>query len=555
MRNAVLLLSMAAILVTALGDDIPIVAISPSNKDNELVKMVITLKEPKNKEDGILGAVTSSNESDQKDNDYVEVATGSIEYGVKDAGFIKVVTGPNEISKKDDGLVRVVSDSNEFDNKNDGVVTVVTGSNEFNSKEDKFVGVATSSNESDSKADRFDGVTTGSNEYDNESGNKSGNDNYVEVATGSIEFGNKDDGFVGVVTGPNKSGNNDDEVVRIVTSSNESDKEHSESAYKTVTIDPVYGIGMLQLRLKAERERKKNHTVEAEDIGKPEQRVNEDSDKPATADPEEEMRILEQHMREETERLREENERIRKSATVAPADEIRMPEKRVQVEMMDQHNAKLLNRLGMKRMWTKESGASYEADGGLTANHYQKRLASQSRSKYGSDAGKGASDSQMFIVKLPPHPYFYGDNSAAASRPRIQDKQQQKQEQTVMPLSYNGPNSVPVGFTSNGKPAKVYHWNLPFVKYTLNGNRYKGADGGPQQRPGVRFDDLDVAASSSSSDVKPAQPRRTFYYKPRAAGKPVKKSYVNNGKPDGFYVVGVKPPQYYKIIDPAANYN
>lgn len=542
MRNAVLLLSMAAILVTALGDDIPIIANKPNNKDNELVGMVITLKEPSNKDDGIVGIVTGSNESGQKDKDFVEVATGSNEFGIKDVGFIKVVTDSNEFNSKEDRFVGAATSSNESGNENDGFVGVMTGSNETDE----------SSKKNDNSVERAAGS--------NESGNK--NDSFVGVMTGSNESGNKDDGFVGAVTGSNETGNKDNGVVRILIRSNESGKEHSESSYKTVTVDPVYGIGMLQLRMKEERERMKN-TVTDEDIRKPEQHVNVDGErivKPATADPEEEMRIsnIQQQIREENVQLREENERIRKSATVAPADDVRKPEKRAQAEtaMMDQHNAKLLNRLGMKRMWTKESGAGYEADGGLTANHYQKRLASQSRSKYGADGGKGASDSQMFIVKLPPHPYFYGDNSAAASRPRIQYKQQQKQEETVVPLSYNGPNSVPVGFMSNGKPAKVYHWNLPFVKYALNGNRYKGADGGQQQRLGVRFDDLDVAASSSSSssDVKPAQPRRTLYYKPKAAGKPVKKSYVNNGKPDGFYVVGAKP-QYYKIIEPVANYN
>lgn len=210
-----------------------------------------------------------------------------------------------------------------------------------------------------------------------------------------------------------------------------------------------------------------------------------------------------------------------------------------------QHNAKLLNRLGMKRVRT-------NGGGGGGPNHHRKRLASQSRSKYGgADGGKGGSDSQMFIVKLPPHSHYYDDGTgAAAVHQRLQH--QHHKHQHHQPSPYKSLNTVPVGFVSNGKPGKVYHWNLPAIKHAA---RYKHAGDNEvaaanQQRhqmygqPG----EFDAAGPVGS---KMHVPRRTLYYKPRAAGKPVKKSFVNNGKPNGFYVVSNKnaaAPQYHKIV-------
>lgn len=223
-----------------------------------------------------------------------------------------------------------------------------------------------------------------------------------------------------------------------------------------------------------------------------------------------------------------------------------------------QHNAKLLNKLGMKRV-RNGGGGGGAVDGASGANHHRKRLASQSRSKYGTggmDGGKGAGDSQMFIVKLPPHAHFYDDGSAAAVHQRLQHKHQHKQTAS----SYNGLNTVPVGFVSNGKPAKVYHWNLPTIKHALQagGGRYKMQTVGGNDVVSAQHRNQLMQQYGQPSDLdlpsgSKILPRRTIYYKPRAAGKPMKKSFVNNGKPNGFYVVSTKNaasavPQYHKII-------
>lgn len=233
------------------------------------------------------------------------------------------------------------------------------------------------------------------------------------------------------------------------------------------------------------------------------------------------------------------------AATPEPAATTKTPTKQ---SSSKQHNAKLLNRLGMKRVRTSSGSAN---DNG-NANHHRKRLASQSRSKYAAD-GKGGSDSQMFIVKLPPHSHFYDDGSPVHQRLGQQHKQ----------APYKNLNTVPVGFVSNGKPAKVYHWNLPTIKHALSGGRYKGVNDlvamqQQQQQMQQQMHHLQQYAQAGDFELPSASsskilPRRTLYYKPRAAGKPVKKSYVNNGKPNGFYVVSSKNsaavvPQYHKII-------
>ncbi|KAF5270192.1 hypothetical protein FQR65_LT05672 [Abscondita terminalis] len=71
-------------------------------------------------------------------------------------------------------------------------------------------------------------------------------------------------------------------------------------------------------------------------------------------------------------------------------------------------------------------------------SHHRKRLAVESRHHSRSD------DSHMFIVKLPPNPYYYTHNAPNA----------------VVESS----KKLAVGFKSNGKPGKIYHWNMPFLK-------------------------------------------------------------------------------------------
>lgn len=114
-------------------------------------------------------------------------------------------------------------------------------------------------------------------------------------------------------------------------------------------------------------------------------------------------------------------------------------------ETVHTSNAALLNRLGL---------APLEIPDG----HHKKRLAGpeppgfglQSRIHQPYSRRHGHRDSHVYIVKLPASPPYY-----TITKPHKTVKDDG--------VTKTGPN-FPVGFQGNGKPAKIYHWNLPVVK-------------------------------------------------------------------------------------------
>lgn len=131
-------------------------------------------------------------------------------------------------------------------------------------------------------------------------------------------------------------------------------------------------------------------------------------------------------------------------------------------------------------------------------SHYRKRLAVDERHTSRTD------DSHMFIIKLPPNPHYYVQNyvhSAKKSMPK-----------------------VPVGFHANGKPKKIYHWNIPVLKRMKTSSR------------------LNLAANSrqhSANNIEKAPSK--IYHKLPSYYSPLKESfhkyYQGNGKPKSFYVI------------------
>lgn len=108
-------------------------------------------------------------------------------------------------------------------------------------------------------------------------------------------------------------------------------------------------------------------------------------------------------------------------------------------------NAAILNRLGL---------APLEIPDG----HHKKRLAgpepprfsSQTRIHQSYSRHHGHRDSHVYIVKLPASPPYY-----TITKPHKSVKDDK--------VTKTGSN-FPVDFQGNGKPAKIYHWNLPVVK-------------------------------------------------------------------------------------------
>ncbi|XP_011158421.1 uncharacterized protein LOC105194968 isoform X2 [Solenopsis invicta] len=114
-------------------------------------------------------------------------------------------------------------------------------------------------------------------------------------------------------------------------------------------------------------------------------------------------------------------------------------------ETVHTSNAAVLNRLGLTPLQ-------------IPDGHHKKRLAgpeppglsSQMRLHQPYSRRHGHRDSHVYIVKLPASPPYYTITKPHKS---VNDDK----------VTKTGP-SFPVGFPGNGKPAKIYHWNLPVVK-------------------------------------------------------------------------------------------
>ncbi|XP_044759616.1 uncharacterized protein LOC123317248 [Coccinella septempunctata] len=176
-------------------------------------------------------------------------------------------------------------------------------------------------------------------------------------------------------------------------------------------------------------------------------------------------------------------------------------------------NHELLSKIGLTRVRTPQS-------------HHRKRLAVQSRHHSRSD------DSHMFIIKLPPSPHYYGFNNPNS----IEEPSKKKH--------------LPIGFKSNGKPAKVYHWNLPVLK-TLAAHKLKSRKNDIHD---ITINDYPNPESWNEVLDKPEsdhyKPRKPSYYVP---AKPKKgaftKYFPGNGKPHSFYVIEKsKKAHYHRLL-------
>lgn len=162
-------------------------------------------------------------------------------------------------------------------------------------------------------------------------------------------------------------------------------------------------------------------------------------------------------------------------------------------------NKDLLHHLGMVKLRSP------------TVNHHRKRLASQSRKNHGH---KNLGDSKMYVVKLPPNPYYYAHHDLPP-RPEV--------------------NSLPVDFSNNGKPTRVYHWNIPVLKKMVA--RKAGSTG----KSGFHDSDIfniDKQATWNDTDDEKSTYRKASFYAPKKPSKhPFRKYFPGNGKPHSFYVI------------------
>lgn len=157
-------------------------------------------------------------------------------------------------------------------------------------------------------------------------------------------------------------------------------------------------------------------------------------------------------------------------------------------------NHGLMRRLGLTEVKTPSS-------------HHRKRLAVQSRHNSRSD------DSHMFVIKLPPFSHYYTHN-----HPNSID----------LPTKQN----LPLGFKNNGKPAKVYHWNLPVLKKIASSKMKSRKNDFFVRQPGTWNDIFD----KNDFDSKPSKP--SYYVPAKPKKSSFKKYFPGNGKPHSFYVIG-----------------
>ncbi|CAG9584879.1 unnamed protein product [Danaus chrysippus] len=174
------------------------------------------------------------------------------------------------------------------------------------------------------------------------------------------------------------------------------------------------------------------------------------------------------------------------------------PVENLTLDNKDPTTHELLSSLGLKKLR-------------IPAAHHRKRLAEQGRRH-------ASGDSRMFVIKLPPNTSYYSHAEPAPAVAR----------------------TLPLQMTSNGKPARVYHWNLPVLSKLA------------KNRPQARFDDDVVNVESTPTWPKIKHPNSIdalSYYVP-AKKSSFRKYYSGNGKPKSFYIIekDKKTAEYHRLL-------
>ncbi|XP_017052775.1 uncharacterized protein LOC108095948 [Drosophila ficusphila] len=247
-------------------------------------------------------------------------------------------------------------------------------------------------------------------------------------------------------------------------------------------------------------------------------------------------------------------------------------------------NKKLLSQMGFMKVKAPNS-------------HNRKRLAVESRRHSSRD------DSHMFIIKLPPNMHYYAGPAAKNSLGDHRDKSGGGKSNTNAPnkmtvaatsadaratssisaaaaaaaaattslseasaLKANG-KKVSFPFSSNGRPGRIYHWNLPVLKEALakkphfahvsaaDRNRLLDIQSVPTWRQPWENETIEKSFSAGGGKAKyrkSLKPKSPTYYAPSQAvsKQSFHKYFAGNGKPKGFYVIKEhqSKPQFYQNI-------
>ncbi|XP_044575307.1 hybrid signal transduction histidine kinase M [Cotesia glomerata] len=142
-------------------------------------------------------------------------------------------------------------------------------------------------------------------------------------------------------------------------------------------------------------------------------------------------------------------------------------------ETVHTSNAAVLNRLGLTPIETPVSHFNKRLSGPepqklSSSLHYSNSL---SRIHQPSNRRHGHYDSHVYVVKLPASPPYYTVTKPVKPAVNPIDKYDKKKNisnKNGIENSIYGSSTIhkpsSVGFNSNGKPDKIYHWNLPLMK-------------------------------------------------------------------------------------------
>ncbi|ALC45968.1 CG12880 [Drosophila busckii] len=236
-------------------------------------------------------------------------------------------------------------------------------------------------------------------------------------------------------------------------------------------------------------------------------------------------------------------------------------------------NKKLLSKMGFMKVKAPNS-------------HNRKRLAVESRRHASRD------DSHMFIIKLPPNMHYYANPNTrnalempATTKLQSQSYKDNDNAQKLFPaaaaaaaaeteasaLKANG-KKVSFPFSSNGRPGRIYHWNLPVLKQAMqkkphfahvsaeDRNRLLDIENIPTWRKPWENETIEKSFAPGAGDAggkskyrKSLKQKSPTYYAPAQAvnKQSFHKYFAGNGKPKGFYVIKehqAKPQFYQNII-------
>ncbi|XP_067617421.1 uncharacterized protein [Eurosta solidaginis] len=190
-------------------------------------------------------------------------------------------------------------------------------------------------------------------------------------------------------------------------------------------------------------------------------------------------------------------------------------------------NKKLLRKLGFIKVKAPNS-------------HHRKRLAVESRRHTSPD------DSHMFIIKLPPNFVYYTNPKSQGKSNNEIKSDPQKANVSTFP------------FNSNGKPGRIYHWNLPVMHKMLEKKKFSARSDLNGKKLNLKNMDKpwenDIEKSYKSNYKKSLKYKSPSYYAPTAAvhKNSFNRYFPGNGKPKGFYVIkeNQRKNMYYKDIVP-----